>query len=116
MEIGYTSRNIFGPDYQDGTSWVKYRETNNPFHIKELITLDAMLGEPNFEPDFEKAETYDVDVTSDNLFFTYCYRDLNYVLSNVKKGPFTNCSQFHSIQKITAIKRRQKILNLSDMI
>lgn len=80
MEIWYTARKRFTidneswPDYID---WAKLYTVN-----KELITLDFSLCEPTIKVNFESGTFNKVAVVSKNLYFTYCYNDLDFVVAN----------------------------------
>lgn len=81
MKIWYTARKKFTADdesWHGYIQWAKLRQIN-----EELITLDVGLCEPIIEINLEKEGSYKLVALSENSYFTYCYNNLDFVLSNI---------------------------------
>lgn len=70
----------------ENSGWNNYVQWSKLSHVKEIITLDTNLADVTFSPDMEIETTYQYAVTIQNGYFTYCYNDLDYVLSNNKES------------------------------
>lgn len=80
MEIWYTSRKKFTVNEEAWSGYVQWSNFNQV--SEELITLDTNLCDPIIEIDLEDEESYKVAALSENSYFTYCYKNLDFVLSN----------------------------------
>ncbi len=83
MQFLYTATEIYGPDYEDGSSWAKYVEFSKLTHLTELVSLDGMLNGVVFEPDRGDPGDWNV-IVIDDLYETGLFNSLEYVLAKVK--------------------------------
>lgn len=79
-DIWYSAVMPFTPS-TDQEAWLKYIEWSKLSHLKEVVGMDSSLNEPAFLPDFDDPETYNIGITVET-FFTYCYRDIEYVIQH----------------------------------
>ena len=68
MTFWYTAKNIFSP-INDGTSWEKYIEWSKLTQLEELVSLDTMLCELMFDPDYDNVELYDYIICDQLQFY-----------------------------------------------
>ncbi len=92
MTFWYTARNPYGPFYGDGSAWLQYKEWSGLRHLKELVSLDGILCDLAFEPDYENdKELWKYIVIEDNLTtVTRFFTSLDYVLEKVNLNSHFN--------------------------
>lgn len=87
--ICYTARNIYDMDYIGNLSWQKYIEWSRLKQLTELISLDSMLNELSFQPNFDSSEDWKYIVT-DGDYMTDLFNSAEYVLNRTKELKFFN--------------------------
>ncbi len=83
MTFWYTAKNTYNPFFEDGTGWKKYIEWSKLTHLKELVSLDTILCELAFDPNYESEEIYK-HIILDEHYVTDLFNSFNYVLKNVE--------------------------------
>ena len=90
MDFWYTARGTYDKHFdQNGTSWKKYLEWSKLSHLKEVISLDTMLNEILLKPDRNYTDDWN-HITTQNLYETGCFTDLDYVIKKVQPLPRFN--------------------------
>ena len=74
-EIWFTARSIYDRDY-DESSWEKYVEWSRLTQLEELVSLDGILNELVFEPDFE---TDFEEIVFEGSQVTQFFKSIDYV-------------------------------------
>ncbi len=88
-KVWYTARNTYNPDFTADFSWQNYIEWTKLTQLKELVSLDGMLNELAFEPDFGSEEDWEFIIT-DGDYITNLYSSSEYVLNKTKDKPYFN--------------------------
>lgn len=76
--VWYTARNIFSNEFEDGLAWKKYLDWSGLHQVEELVSLDGLLNDLAFEPDFN--EEIDQCVIIENKIGEF-FKTLEYVKS-----------------------------------
>lgn len=80
----YTALGAFDKAYdKDGRSWNKYIEWSKLTHLTEVVSLDKMLNENLFEPDYDNPEDWNF-IHTDGIYQTGFFTTAEYVLSKTK--------------------------------
>ena len=75
VEIWFTARNIYDKDY-DVSSWEFYVKWSKLNQLEELVSLDGLLNELVFEPDFD-TEIDEIIIEENQI--TDFFKSINYV-------------------------------------
>ena len=74
-KIWFTSRNIYDKEY-DESSWEKYIKWSRLNQLEELVSLDGILNDLTFEPDFD-TETEEIVIEENQV--TQFFKSIDYV-------------------------------------
>jgi hypothetical protein len=102
-EIWYTARNCFDSSTQTAFGWKKYIEWAKLTHLTELVSLDGILNDLIFEPDYDNPYEWQFVITEEQLIIPY-FNNLDYVLEKTKQLKHFNLLaivQEPNIQKAT---------------
>ena len=80
----YALREIFSPLYEDGSSWITYKQLNNLQHLEEVVSLDQLLNNDVIDTDSFSDNEWQHVVYEDKLVLPF-YTDFDFVF---KKVPF----------------------------
>ncbi|MBA2329740.1 MAG: hypothetical protein H0V91_08985, partial [Flavisolibacter sp.] len=108
MTFWYTAKNSFDPSYGDGSSWKKYIEGSKLTQLKEVVSLDTMLCELTFDPDYDNEELYKY-IICDQHYVTDLFNSFDYVLKNVQDK-----SDFNLLALIKEPDQEYKNIDLKD--
>ncbi len=90
MEFLYTALGVMDKNYHRyGKGWDEYIEWIKLPHLKEVVSLDGMLNDPIFEPDYNDSDVWNF-IHSIGLRQTGFYTSQDYVLQNCKNYDHVN--------------------------
>jgi len=88
-EIFFTARNTYDSENNSEFSWQNYLEWSKLYHLKELVSLDGILNELSFTPDFASETEWKYIITDQNMVAVF-FNSINYVLKKVKDLKYFN--------------------------
>lgn len=88
-EILFTARNTFDSEFSSEFSWQNYLEWSKLYHLKELVSLDGILNDLCFTPDFDSESEWENIVTDQNLV-TVFFNSIDYIMNKVKDLKYFN--------------------------
>ena len=88
-EILFTARNTYDSEYNSGFSWQEYLKWSKLYQLKELVSLDGILNDLSFTPDFDSETEWKYIVTDQNVI-TVFFSSVDYVLEKVKDLKYFN--------------------------
>ncbi len=87
--IWYTARKTFDAEYGVEFSWDKYIQWSKLTHLTELVSLDGILNELAFKPNFDSKEDWKYFVTDERMI-TQFFNSMDYVLEKTKDIAYFN--------------------------
>ncbi len=88
-QIWYTALECFDADSPYEFSWEKYKAWSKLTHLSELVSLDGLLHDLIFEPDYNSMEDWEFIIT-EGEWITPFFNSLEYVLEKTKDIPYFN--------------------------
>jgi hypothetical protein len=86
MIVLHTARGVFDKSFdKDELSWSKYIEWSKLTHLSELVSLDNILNELQFKPDYDNADDWNFIYVHEETI-TDLFTTLDYVLKKVDRA------------------------------